>query len=42
MTQNSNPILRDNLEEWDGMRGARDAQEEEHICILRADYVDVW
>ena len=34
--ENSNPVLCDNLEGWDGMGGRREVQEEGDICILMA------
>ena len=34
---NSNPVLCDNLEGWDGMGDGREVQEEGNICIPTAD-----
>ena len=34
---NSNLVLWDNLEEWDGMGGEREVQEGGNICIFLAD-----
>ena len=33
MMQGAQPVLRDNLEGWDGLGGVREAQEGGDICI---------
>ena len=37
MMRELNPILRDNLEGWDGMGGGREVQKGEAMCLLMAD-----